>query len=56
MKRDEFLRAVSGNGSSQVSRFLPFRKLLSRVRVARAALGVLVSPSASRAAWLECAG
>lgn len=43
MKRDEFSQAVSGNGSCQVTRFLLFHKLLSRVSTTQAALAVLVS-------------
>lgn len=44
MKRDEFLRVVSGNGSRQVIRFLLFRKLLSGVSATRAVPAILISP------------
>lgn len=44
MKRDEFLQAVSGNGSCQVIHLLLFHKLLSRVRITHAALVILISP------------
>lgn len=44
MKREEFLEAVSGNSSSQVTRLLLFHKPLSRVRITHAALVLLISP------------